>query len=325
MPLYLTRPDAPLPFVKWSRSLFGRLSKAEIDALLADPANGFVKADPKGPQRLLMDHYSGSLRKTDYDRLRGNVPDEFSGLGLVGAHPGVIIEWASLNALMDPIDRLSKDMQGLKFYFGLDASGALRFAFTKCAMVYVEGTEDTAGYFDLTEHTAEAWELKKQAGNSKYRPEKIAEWGTAGDPWPALNTRYYTTVEAKNRTPKKLEQSKDPNSTILPWDSELLELFYDTMAGEPAFDAAKADIVLTLVANAFDASDGGYAGMRLGVGFHMRYENLDRLDDRRNDPVVLFRFQAADLGNPCPPRCKKYTTPLAVAMMGLRTLSAESA
>jgi hypothetical protein len=99
----------------------------------------------------------------------------------------------------------------------------------------------------------------------------------------------------------------DAHAVLLPWAAEIDAMFKQTTDGE----TGPFRLMLSSVSVVHDASDGGSAGFRHGVAFHVEQEVDGSWEPMLNneDKVSLYHYQAIDYGNLCPPRCRKFSRP----------------
>lgn len=97
----------------------------------------------------------------------------------------------------------------------------------------------------------------------------------------------------------------DARAVVLAWDTEIDEMYRMTVQGE----SGPFRLMLSSVSVRHDTSDGGPAGFRHGVAFHVEEERepdwVPLLDDI-DHLVGPFRFKSSDYGNLCPPRCARF-------------------
>lgn len=234
------------------------------------------------------------------------------------ANKAVPVSYRLLRDLLEPLVIPGSNPPhkiGVKIHFGIDGN-ALKLAFSPIAMVPIAHTDPQE--YDLTH--GEPWEIVTDgSGNETW--QKVVDWdlrwkneldsppGTKG-----YIDKYYDMIRADRdggssaQGPSYLEPLRDPCSCIVPWEDELREL---ERQNRPAtgYDPLKSIYIITHSATDFPAGDGGFAGLRHGLCFHIKYNGVEKLDPNQEDPVLPFKYRAADLANPCPPRCKKYTDP----------------
>lgn len=105
---------------------------------------------------------------------------------------------------------------------------------------------------------------------------------------------------------KAHEPYPDAASMIFPWDWEIWRLFVDNNGGLTT-NPEEFRIIFCCAAALYDISDGGPAGYRHGMCMYMERKTAGSYVPLlvKGSPVTSFRFNAADIGHPCPPRCPK--------------------
>ncbi|MCB0782531.1 MAG: hypothetical protein KDB87_00785, partial [Flavobacteriales bacterium] len=97
----------------------------------------------------------------------------------------------------------------------------------------------------------------------------------------------------------------DAKAVVLPWDTEINEMYRQTASTV----TGRLEMKISSVAVLHDGSDSGHEGFRHGVSFHVvkhdrsSWEDLLREDE---DSVSVYRHMAVDYGNLCPPRCRRF-------------------
>lgn len=136
--------------------------------------------------------------------------------------------------------------------------------------------------------------------DSDFEPITPLEWKPFHDAY-----RAHVHLKRGNEAPVHITDL-DAKAVVLHWDKEIDRMFQETTKD------IKDDfrIKLSSVSVHHIGADGGPVGYRHGVSFHCERKLFlsgwtPMLNDD-HDQVVIYHYKAADYGNLCPPRCRKY-------------------
>lgn len=186
----------------------------------------------------------------------------------------------------------------VKFFHGI---GDNHYKLAVQVIVMIEDPEDPANYYALYEGpfyeviAGKLYETDMHLWFAAYRIPYFANVkvmrGGVGSPPDALRTSDM--------------QYPDPGAVILPWEQEVGILKRDNEKG----GFVKYHLEVACCAEVHGNSDGGPSGYRHGLSMVIHGEKADGTKERMlkaGQAVSTYRYNAADLGHLCPPRCKKY-------------------
>ena len=173
-------------------------------------------------------------------------------------------------------------------HLGLE-NGQLRYGFS-----FRAGTERDGGldYLELDHPTHLLFDKEFVA----ITPE---EWRPFHDAY-----RASVFIRRQNEPPVLIDEA-DAKAVVLPWDTEINEMYRQTASTV----TGRLEMKISSVAVLHDGSDSGHEGFRHGVSFHVVKKNLFSWEDllrEDEDSVSVYRHMAVDYGNLCPPRCRRF-------------------
>lgn len=209
----------------------------------------------------------------------------------------VAIEWDSFRQAMDRLAPIPPDIRGAMFHYGLLPNGVFTVSMTLLPMMYDSGSGEYD--FNVDDPSAIYFELRADSGKNylvRKTPADRDAWVNAGpgkDYWDHVRRVPYHVGDM-------LDANCDAKAYTLPFDGELAYLFAHNQ------DAAGAlrEVVISCTGES-DAIDTCPAIYRHHISIVFRVDGQEQLNNTV-DPTFKFWRKGADLGSPCPPRCRKF-------------------
>ena len=232
---------------------------------------------------------------TEFEQLKGNHYSKFGykvGTTLTPfSKAEVSVLWSDLVKCMDSVTVVPPDIRGLLIHYGYDnGSHEFKAGFSIVSMIYNAATDE----YDYDTTSPPFYVVN---GTDQLKRAVRADWNATE------KARYFQYVKVKrnpaNGTIYDLDKNIDAMAYALPWEGELLYL------GSQNAARVNASTRLVVSCTAEKARYSGSCWWRQHTAVNLRTGGIDVLDEH-NYAGFPFRMKAADLGTPCPPRCKKF-------------------
>ena len=215
----------------------------------------------------------------------------------------VEIPWSAID---DRMQRVSGTQRAVLFHYGLkDGSFRLGLSFVKLDDISGNGTEYE--YPDHDKVSVHPFENGAFLGPMSY-PDWEKNYVSA--PLPTTG-RYFDRVELRRTDAPAYEKvvfGTDPQFEIMPYELEILRLYNENSG---AYGSDTVYLVVTCASD-YDTAEKSFAH---NLCLHIRTRSggsggsaTDLLDESARIDSFEFKMHGGDLGNLCPPKCKKYAT-----------------
>ncbi len=235
-----------------------------------------------------------ALSKLEYETYRSEFKKRFklkSGEELNESFDNCYVLWSDILLAAERTEQVpGVGGRGVMVHFGIEDS-ELRYGFS--FFPWRESTP-TGWLFDPIEFPQFVVEQKRLRPGDDF-------------PWITWKGDYYRNVSAlHDTTVDDLDQQRDPCSVVMPWESELRELYLQNIKaiGSNLSPHLRVSSVSTLHSDA----DGGCAGYRHGLALNVATKSGATWTNlvQNGDNVSIYNLRALDYGNLCPVRCSYY-------------------